>query len=122
MLFLSGLLALFRPEPGSSVGAEEARSLLALPPSERPKLVDVRTAGEWKGGRIQGAVHIDVSSSEFDRRISALPKDGRYLLYCQSGARSGVARTRMRALGFSDVRHISGGMSAWRSRRLPVAR
>lgn len=122
MSFLSSLLSLFKPEPGSRVDAVEAKRLLGLPASDRPRLIDVRTTGEWKQGRIQGAVHMDVSSADFERKAHALPREGRYLLYCQSGARSGIARSRMKSMGFAEVSHLAGGMSAWRAARLPVAR
>lgn len=122
MSLLSFLSSLFRPEPGARVDPPEARRLLELPAAERPKLLDVRTAGEWNGGRIRGAVHADVSSSEFDRRVAGLPREGRYLLYCQSGMRSGMARSRMKAMGFANVSHLSGGMAAWRAARYPVVK
>lgn len=122
MSIISQILSLFLPDPTAKVEANEAKRLLGLSASERPKLVDVRTSGEWKQGRIQGATHIDISSSEFDRKVGTLPREGSYLLYCQSGARSGMARSRMKAMGFSDVRHVAGGMSAWRAARLPVAK
>lgn len=114
MSFLSKLLSFLQPDTTALVAPVEARRLQSLPAAERPKLVDVRTLAEWKRGRIAGAVHMDVSSSDFDRKIGSLPMDGSYLLYCQSGGRSGAALSRMRSRGFSDVKHISGGIGAWR--------
>lgn len=122
MSIFSQILSLFLPDPDAKVDAAEAKRLLGLSAGERPRLVDVRTVGEWKQGRIQGATHIDVTSSEFARKVEALPRDGHYLLYCQSGARSGMARSRMKSMGFANVRHVAGGMSAWRAARLPVAK
>ncbi|MCB9496690.1 MAG: rhodanese-like domain-containing protein [Fibrobacteria bacterium] len=122
MSFLSRLLAPFLPDPTATVDASTARDLLKLPSGERPKLIDVRTASEWKQGRLQGAVHIDVSASSFTEKIGSLPKESSYLLYCQSGGRSGLARSRMKSMGFRDVKHLRGGMGAWRAAKLPVAK
>jgi rhodanese-related sulfurtransferase len=107
---------------GTTVTPAEVRDLMALPAPERPTLIDVRTPGEWKQGRISGANHIDVSASDFDKKVEALPREGRYLLYCQSGGRSGMALSRMKSKGFTDVNHLGGGMSTWRSAGYPVAK
>lgn len=122
MSFLSYLASLLLPEPGARLAPAEARLLLSAPAQERPKVLDVRTSCEWKKGRIQGAVLADISTREFDQRVAALPREGRYLIYCHSGSRSRVARARMKAMGFTDVAHLSGGLSAWRAARLPVVK
>jgi len=122
MSFLSKLFSFLQPDTSTLVPPIEAKRLQALPSSERPKIIDVRTAAEWKQGRLHGAQHLDISGSDFDGKIRTLPKDAAYLLYCQSGGRSGVALSRMKAHGFSDVKHISGGMGAWRRAGYPVSR
>lgn len=122
MSFLSTILSLLTPDTSSLVPPVEAKRLLALPPSEKPILIDVRTPGEWKQGRISGAKHIDVSSGEFDRKVQAMPRDGRYLLYCRSGGRSGAALSRMKSMGFTDVKHLSGGIGSWQGAGYSVAK
>ena len=107
---------------GATVTPSEVREQMALPAVERPTLIDVRTPGEWKQGRISGAKHIDVSASDFDKKVSELPREGRYLLYCQSGGRSGMALSRMKSKGFTDVNHLGGGISTWRAAGYPVAK
>lgn len=121
--FLSSLLSIVSGgTDGAAVTPAQVRERMALPASERPVLIDVRTNGEWKQGHIAGARHIDISSSDFDRKISELPREGSYLLYCQSGGRSGMALSRMKSKGFSDVCHLGGGMSGWRAAGQPIAR
>ncbi|MBK8803226.1 MAG: rhodanese-like domain-containing protein [Fibrobacteres bacterium] len=122
MSFFSKLLSLLTPDTSALVPPIEAKRLLALPASEKPLLIDVRTPGEWKQGRIAGAKHIDVSGSEFDRKVQSLPKEASYLLYCRSGGRSGSALSRMKSMGFSDVKHISGGMGTWQAAGYPVTK
>jgi len=107
---------------GSAVTPAQVREQMALPAPERPTLIDVRTPGEWKQGRISGARHIDVSGSDFDKKVAELPREGKYLLYCQSGARSGMALSRMKSKGFVDVNHLGGGISTWKAAGYPVAK
>ncbi|MEK7393636.1 MAG: rhodanese-like domain-containing protein, partial [Fibrobacterota bacterium] len=88
MSFLSNIMSMLSPDADSTVAPVEAKRLLALPAGEKPILIDVRTPGEWKDGRLSGAKHIDVSGSKFDAEIDKLPKEASYLLYCRSGGRS----------------------------------
>ena len=76
-------------------------------------LVDERTAGEFVGGHIDGAVNIP-----YDRIVSALPdveKDRPIIVYCQSGSRSGAAK---RALVKAGYTHVVNGGSLGHMRRL----
>jgi rhodanese-related sulfurtransferase len=41
-------------------------------------------------------------------------KDDEIVVYCRSGARSGMAQALLQAQGFSKVRNLTGGMLAWR--------
>jgi rhodanese-related sulfurtransferase len=122
MSFLSKLFSLLSPDASALVPPIEAKRLLTLPAAEKPVLIDVRTPGEWKDGRLQGAKHIDVSNGDFDKKIQALPKEQSYLLYCRSGGRSGAALSRMKAKGFTEVKHISGGIGSWRAAGYPVVK
>jgi phage shock protein E len=71
-------------------------------------LIDVRTASEFAAGHLQGAVNIDVESSDFNEKVGTLDKAGKYLVYCHSGRRAGIAVDDMKALGFTDVKSIGG--------------
>jgi rhodanese-related sulfurtransferase len=39
------------------------------------------------------------------------------VVYCQTGIRAAVAAAALRALGFDDVRELSGSYEGWRDRR-----
>jgi phage shock protein E len=62
-------------------------------------VIDVRTAGEFVAGHLPIAVNLPVSEIEtnWSRRIK--DKNQVLLLHCQSGARSGVAKKKLIALG-----------------------
>lgn len=54
-------------------------------------LIDVRTDGEFAGGKLLEARNIDIMSSNFVSQIKNLPKDKTYMIYFRSGNRSGQA-------------------------------
>jgi len=83
-------------------------------------LVDVRTPGEYATGHLAGAKLVDFKAPNFSEEIGKLPRDGKILIYCRSGNRSGQAMETMKALGFRDVRHMAGGITAWKAEARPV--
>jgi len=83
-------------------------------------LVDVRTPQEFATGHLKGAKLIDFHAPDFQTRMSAIPRNAEILLYCRSGNRSGQALSIMKDLGFTDTRHVAGGINAWRAQGLPV--
>ncbi len=72
-------------------------------------IVDVRTPEEFASGHLQGAVNIDVSSSNFDSQIAALDKNSTYAIYCRSGNRSTVASGKMSDAGFTNLFNFNKG-------------
>lgn len=70
-------------------------------------VVDVRTAGEFSGGHIDGAVNIpyDVITSQI--ATYAPEKDRSIIVYCRSGSRSGVAKKYLQNAGYTNV--VNGG-------------
>ena len=74
-------------------------------------LVDVRSPTEFSSGHIDGACNIPIDSlSVRERELGA--KDRTVVLYCASGARSAMAKRRLRAAGFSRV-HNLGSIGNW---------
>lgn len=104
-----------------TISPEEASELLQDPP---PGLVvlDVRTAGEFEAGHLEGAIQLDFHADDFEARVGALDRHVPYLLYCQSGGRSASTLATMRGLGFRQVYEIDGGYGAWTAAGLPVTR
>ena len=83
-------------------------------------VIDVRTAGEYASGHLQGAINIDVESTTFADQIQTLDKSGKYLVYCHSGRRAGLAVDNMKSLGFGDVTNIGGIEAASAATSLPI--
>jgi rhodanese-related sulfurtransferase len=68
-------------------------------------VVDVRTAREFSGGHIEGAVNIPYN--RIDREIGDQGKDKPIIVYCHSGARSASAKRTLMQAGYTNV--INGG-------------
>lgn len=83
-------------------------------------VLDVRTPEEFAGGHLADAVNLDYFSDDFESALGDLDKDETYLMYCQSGGRSGNTATLMEGLGFCCVFEIDGGILAWAESGLPL--
>ncbi len=94
-----------------SVSAGEAKVLID---QKNYFLLDVRTDGEFSGGKIKGAKNIPIN--QLGSRIGELEKyRGKPILVnCLSGARSRSACSLLTRSGFSDVTNLSGGVMAWK--------
>ncbi|MEY4023986.1 MAG: hypothetical protein RLZ23_947 [Actinomycetota bacterium] len=83
-------------------------------------ILDVRSAGEFMTGHIQGAVNIDVEGYTFDGDIAKLDKSKTYAVYCHSGRRSAIAVGKMADAGFKTLFNLDGGIQAWQTAGLPL--
>jgi glyoxylase-like metal-dependent hydrolase (beta-lactamase superfamily II)/rhodanese-related sulfurtransferase len=84
---------------------------------QRPTVIDVRTAPESEGARIEGAVNLPLS--QLRERLDEVP-DGALVAYCESGYRSAIAASILRLDGRTDVADLVGGFAAWEA-AAPVA-
>lgn len=77
-------------------------------------LIDVREPGEAEIASIPGARLIPLA--QLGERLNELPQPGsaRLVVHCKSGARSLRALALLRERGWSDARHLRGGIDAWR--------
>jgi molybdopterin/thiamine biosynthesis adenylyltransferase/rhodanese-related sulfurtransferase len=88
--------------------------------SPRPAIVDVREKQETDAGVLPGAKHVPRGFLEL-RIEEAVPDRGADLvLYCAGGTRSLLAGKTLRDMGYTRVRSMSGGFSAWKDAGLPV--
>lgn len=81
---------------------------------QNPLLVDVRTASEFAGGTVKGAINIPLS--DIQQQAEKLDKSKLIVVFCQSGNRSGQALNYLQQQGFTNV-HNGGG---WRSLKTAV--
>ena len=85
-------------------------------------LLDVREPAETSGGKISKAIQIPVGSVA--QRVGELDKhkNKNVIVYCKTGARSGLACRELNKAGFEKVYSLSGGITAWQEAHLPVGR
>jgi rhodanese-related sulfurtransferase len=107
-----------RASADSAVSAVQAEELIKE--KKNLQLIDVRTAGEYAEGHLAKAKLIPLQ--ELEQRLAEIDKSKPVLLYCRSGHRSGNALKILQGKGFTDAKHIEGGIGAWQAAGLPVTR
>jgi len=86
------------------ISSEEAKRLIKE--GKIKKVIDVRTAVEYRAGHYPRALHIPVDKIN-EKTTSELPKSG-LLVYCNTGQRARFAAEKLTELGFKQVYYISG--------------
>ena len=113
------VFALKRVMAGPSISPEDANARLK---AGTAVLIDVREPDEWSDGVAEPALLCSLSDLRGDRAqwkaVLEANRDKELVLYCASGARSGVAAGLLRKEGFNAVN--AGGFGDWRSAGLPV--
>jgi rhodanese-related sulfurtransferase len=90
-------------------------------------LVDLRESEERREhGTIPGAVHMPRGMLEFyaDPMLpyhrQELTPERRIILHCASGGRSALGADLLREMGYTNVAHLDGGLTAWKAAGHPV--
>ena len=88
----------------------------------KPFLLDVRTEKEWnEEGYLEGSALIPIN--DLWGRLAELPgKDARIVVLCKSGHCGALAIMALRMNGYTDVVNLAGGLNAWLTAELPVAK
>jgi glyoxylase-like metal-dependent hydrolase (beta-lactamase superfamily II)/rhodanese-related sulfurtransferase len=82
-----------------------------------PLILDVRSALEFEGERIEGARLIPLD--ELEGRLDEIPEPAEVIVVCRTGVRATIAAEVLARAG-RRPRVLEGGMMAWRRARLPV--
>ena len=80
-------------------------------------LLDVRTAEEFSGGHIPGAVNI--SLPDLPQKLKRVSSKKPVILYCRSGNRSAQASQLLAAAGYTGIYDL-GGIITWTAQGFPV--
>lgn len=85
-------------------------------------VLDVRSAEEFAAGHVRGAVNIPLP--DLQQRLGELEKSRSktIIVVCQSGVTSAKAGAQLNKAGFQEVYSLTGGLAAWQSQGLPVAK
>ncbi len=85
-------------------------------------ILDVRTPAEFQQGHLHNAKNIDFHANTFRGHLDKLDKRNTYLVYCQSGNRSGKTLRMMAQAGFQQAYNMQGGIVQWARQQLPLTR
>lgn len=111
------LSGLFSRSPFSAPpGAIDHDAMVEAVNSGSHTIVDVREIGEFRSGHIKGALNVPLSTFDPAR----VPEGKPVILYCASGARSGMAMQVLRAAGREDVLNYRPGAGGWRMQGCPL--
>ena len=109
--------ALREPDPERSITPAKLQQLLAGPTTAGihetpPLLLDVREAPEASFVSLPDSVLIPLG--QLPDRLDELDKNQSIVVYCHHGVRSARALEVLEKAGFTKVRHLTGGIDAWR--------
>lgn len=85
-------------------------------------ILDVRDAAEYEAGHIIDARSIP--AKEVGDKADSLKKfkEKPVVVYCDSGFASATAAKALKALGFTKVATLRGGLRSWRQENLPLVK
>lgn len=90
-------------------------------------VIDLREAEELTAnGRIPGAVHVPRGMLEFRADPTSpyhqepFDPSKRIIVHCASGGRSALAASTLQSMGYGNVAHLDGGITAWKEAGKPT--
>ncbi|WP_395359227.1 rhodanese-like domain-containing protein [Streptomyces sp. YH02] len=87
-----------------------------------PRLLDVRTPGEFRTVHIPGSYNVPLDTLREHRAELLSHLDEDVVLVCRSGARAAQAEQALAGAGLPNLRVLAGGMNAWEAADSPVNR
>lgn len=102
------VLAIWLISPVMAAGDPEA-ARKAWPMIESGALViDVRSAEEFAGGHLDGAIHIDWDDTDALIKAIGSDKQRQVVFYCRSGNRAGKAIAHLKLGGYTNIFNATG--------------
>ena len=116
-LIVNEIINLFTARGG--VSTTEAIRLIN---QEEAQVLDVREQGDYRQSHIINARN--VPSAQVDERLADIGKEKSrpVIVYCASGERALRVREKLVEKGFEKVYYLKGGLGAWQTAGLPLAR
>lgn len=101
-IILAVFLAFFLLKRAGQISSKEALAHL----KSGALVIDVRTPSEFSSGHLPSAINIPLDQIEIALPRRVKDKSQVLLLHCQSGMRSGVAKKKLKALGYKNVYNL----------------
>lgn len=80
---------------------------------ENPTIIDVREPWEFEESRISGSQNIPLGTLPTKLDDLEDHKDQEIIVHCKSGGRSATAKAFLIQQGFTNVRNLEGGITAF---------
>ncbi|MFF7389403.1 rhodanese-like domain-containing protein [Streptomyces scabiei] len=90
--------------------------------SDSPRLLDVRTPGEFRTAHIPGSYNVPLDTLREHRAELLRHLDEDVVLICRSGARAARAEEALAEAGLPNLRVLDGGVTAWEAAGGPLTR
>jgi len=87
-----------------------------------PRLLDVRTPGEFRTAHIPGSYNVPLDTLREHRAELLTHLDEDVVLVCRSGQRAAQAEKALAEAGLPNLRVLEGGIVAWETAGAPVNR
>ncbi|MGW1508076.1 rhodanese-like domain-containing protein [Streptomyces sp. NPDC002394] len=87
-----------------------------------PRLLDVRTPGEFRTAHIPGSYNVPLATLREHRAELLAHLDEDVVLVCRSGQRATQAEKALAEAGLPNLRVLEGGLVAWETAGAPVER
>ena len=88
--------------------------------SKSAVVFDIREPNEHATGVADGARLLPMS--QIGQRLAEIPKDQPVLLVCNTQNRSSKVAEALKQRGYTQVQYVTGGMSGWNQRGLPMVK
>ncbi|TXS38808.1 rhodanese-like domain-containing protein [Streptomyces sp. OR43] len=110
------------PTPASASSLSPAALHRLVREGRAPRLLDVRTPGEFRAAHIPGSYNVPLETLREHRAELLAHLDEDVVLVCRSGARAAQAEKALAEAGLPNLRVLEGGIVAWETAEAPVNR
>ena len=106
---------ILRSRAGAAISSTQAVQMMN---HQHAVLVDVRPSEAFNAGHVPQARNVPLA--DLEKKAAALPKNKPIIVICDVGRSAIGAATRLRAVGFTEVVTLDGGLKAWMTAGIPV--
>ncbi|HTD28777.1 MAG TPA: rhodanese-like domain-containing protein [Xanthomonadaceae bacterium] len=96
--------------------------LTALINRDNALVVDVSATPDFEKGHVVGSRSVVMSQFDPENKQLAKVRELPVAVVCRNGTTSAIAAKRLVKAGFKNVHWLDGGVAAWQSADLPLAR
>jgi rhodanese-related sulfurtransferase len=89
---------------------------------ENALVVDVSASTDFEKGHVVGSRNVAMSQFDPENKDLVKVRELPVAVVCRTGATSALAAKRLAKSGFKQIFWLDGGLAAWQSADLPVAR